>query len=66
MTRCASVELLGSSASTFRPSDSSRCTPRDEVAMSTTSGLSATMVSMLGSMPPPACGRLRTDAGWFE
>ena len=48
------------------PSCSSRAEARDEVAISTTSGRRATMASMLGSSPPPTCGKRVTDSGQLE
>ena len=65
-TRCTSAWVLGSSATTAMPSVFSRSPMRDEVAMSTTSGRSATIASTFGSSPPPTVGRRCTLAGWLE
>ena len=62
-TRCTSAWVLGSSATTAMPKVRKRSATRDEVAISTTSGLSATMASTFGSNPPPIVGRRCTLAG---
>jgi len=66
MTRRMSACVLGSSATTFKPSASNRSLPRLETAASTTSGRSATMASTLGSMPPPTRGNAWIAAGQLE
>ena len=63
ITRCASACVLGSSATTFRPSARRRSAAREDVAISTTSGRSATMASMFGSRPPPTWGSCFTWPG---
>jgi len=65
-TRRTSAWVLGSSTTTLRPRASSRSLARELMASSTTSGFTATMASMLGSMPPPSLGSLPTDAGQLE
>jgi hypothetical protein len=48
------------------PSDSRREATGEDVASNTRSGRNATMVSTLGSSPPPTRGKARTDSGPFE
>ena len=66
MTRCTSAWFLGSSATTLSPNCCRRSCERALAAITTTSGRSATMASILGSKPPPTVASGRTLSGKLE
>ena len=66
MALCTSACVRGSNARTVKPKAVNLSAPRADVPISTMSGLAATTLSILGSMPPPIRGSLLTLSGQLE